>query len=82
MIQCTRDTSFASCADLASRAITSFFRRYCRKAVTFGFLSGLRRFGKSSAGFSGGVFNVGRGLNGPNAKYNPMLIKCATACRN
>lgn len=70
-----------SCAGLAWRVIASAFRRYCRRAGTFGFLSGLRRFGKSSVGFSGGVFNVGGGLNGPNASYNPMLIKCATASR-
>lgn len=29
-----------------------------------------------------GVFNVGKGLNGPNAKHNPMLIKCTTASKN
>lgn len=29
-----------------------------------------------------GVFNVGKGLNGPNARNNPMVITCTTASKN
>lgn len=53
-----------------------------RRAVTFGFLSGLRWFAKSCAGFPKDFSNVSGGPNGPSAKYNPMLIKCAPASRN
>lgn len=73
MIECARVTSYSGAADLASRVITSIFRRYCRTAATFGFLSGLRRFGKSSAGvFPKEFLMLVEGLMG----QMPSIIQC------